>query len=332
MTRQRLNAQDAAAALGISVDAVRMRARRGSLESEHDANGRLYVWLDIDEPQPDSAALISELRAHNATLREQLAAERRANDENRRLLAAALERIPAIEAPAAPESPEPRESPVTFRVGRERADPGEEARGQQEPTERPRQRSSWRAPVDKLPSWQYLLGLGLIAGLLLVLTLDFFYKLDPAGIRTYLFWAVPAVFGFWVGLKRRHLSLWRNLFPIGLMAGATAAVATVPIQGTTGYSSLVEFSLSIILFIFVPTLMLYISGAIIGRAFQRRTAGAYASLTQDTEAPPSAPRHRTLGDRWSPRKQAILGFSGTVVAALVSVVGQIVVAGMGGGG
>jgi hypothetical protein len=49
-------------------------------------------------------------------LRDQLDKEREANRENRRLLAAALERIPAIEAP--PDTPsentaEERESPVT---------------------------------------------------------------------------------------------------------------------------------------------------------------------------------------------------------------------------
>ena len=57
------------------------------------------------------------------TLREQLSAERQAHAESRRLLAAALERIPAIEAPSdAPgasetsqgyESPDPRETPFT---------------------------------------------------------------------------------------------------------------------------------------------------------------------------------------------------------------------------
>jgi hypothetical protein len=48
-------------------------------------------------------ALISELRAHNDTLREQLEAERQGHAEARRLLAAALERIPPqLEAPQEP--------------------------------------------------------------------------------------------------------------------------------------------------------------------------------------------------------------------------------------
>jgi hypothetical protein len=48
--------------------------------------------------------LISEMRAHNQTLRKQLEAERQAHAEARRLLAAAFERIPALEAPGETES------------------------------------------------------------------------------------------------------------------------------------------------------------------------------------------------------------------------------------
>lgn len=118
--------QDAAEVLGISVDAVRMRARRGSLESEHE-NGRLYVWLDTDETTVRDATerirehvqnatereLIEDLREQVGFLRTQLEQEREANRENRRLLAAALERIPPqLEAPQDVPSDQ-RESTVT---------------------------------------------------------------------------------------------------------------------------------------------------------------------------------------------------------------------------
>ena len=47
-----------------------------------------------------TGALVESLQDQVSYLREQLAAERRANDENRRLLLAALERIPSqLEAP-----------------------------------------------------------------------------------------------------------------------------------------------------------------------------------------------------------------------------------------
>jgi hypothetical protein len=137
-TRQRLTVYEAAAALGITVDAVRSRIKRGTIAYEREG-GRVYVLLGTDESRPPRAqasdqptdqpggsnVLISELRAHNATLREQLeraneslAYERQAHAEARRLLAAALERIPPqIEAPRGEDSsqapPEPRESPET---------------------------------------------------------------------------------------------------------------------------------------------------------------------------------------------------------------------------
>jgi hypothetical protein len=58
--------------------------------------------------QSDGAALISAKDETIATLRDQLEAERQAHAEARRLLMAALERIPPqLEAPESTESPGP---------------------------------------------------------------------------------------------------------------------------------------------------------------------------------------------------------------------------------
>jgi len=92
---------EAARGLGISEDAVRMRVKRGTLDSERE-DGRLYVLLTPDpttDPTDRTDELIGDLRDRVLSLEEQLREERRANDENRRLLLAALERIPALEAP-----------------------------------------------------------------------------------------------------------------------------------------------------------------------------------------------------------------------------------------
>jgi len=62
----------------------------------------LYVLLNIDPtPEPERPHDGTHDRTSEliATLREQLEAERQAHAEARRLLMAALERIPAIEAP-----------------------------------------------------------------------------------------------------------------------------------------------------------------------------------------------------------------------------------------
>ena len=133
MTRRRVDLREAAEILDTSVDAVRKRIQRGTLESEK-ADGKVYVWLDDGAPRSDIDALISEMRAHNETLREQLEAERQAHAEARRLLAAALERIPAIEAPSdAPGGPETASE-----------EPGRGDEGRAEPQEPSEGRSWWR--------------------------------------------------------------------------------------------------------------------------------------------------------------------------------------------
>ena len=107
--RRRFTVAEASEILGITVEAVRGRIKRGTLDQERTDKG-VFVLLDTDQsddrPRPDidrlqsnSAALISAKDETIATLRDQLEAERQAHAEARRLLAAALERIPAVEAP-----------------------------------------------------------------------------------------------------------------------------------------------------------------------------------------------------------------------------------------
>jgi hypothetical protein len=90
-----------------------MRVKRGTLPSAREGS-RLYVLLNIDptpEPERPHDGGYDRTSELIATLREQLEAERQAHAESRRLLAAALERIPAIEAPESPESPGPTGTP-----------------------------------------------------------------------------------------------------------------------------------------------------------------------------------------------------------------------------
>ena len=103
--------QEAAEVLGTSVDAVRMRVRRGSLGSDKEPDGRVYVYLNDDSsetrPRPDGepAALISAKDETIAVLKEQLEAEREAHREARRIIAGLVQRVPALEAPAEPSTP-----------------------------------------------------------------------------------------------------------------------------------------------------------------------------------------------------------------------------------
>jgi hypothetical protein len=142
MTSRRLTVQEAAEVLGTSVDAVRMRVRRESLQSEKDPDGRVYVWVDEDSSETklgldgEPSMLISAKDETIHILTQQLEAERRANEENRRIIAALTSRIPAIEAP-----PDEREAAETARDEPERAAPHSDARDRQEGAQR---RSLWR--------------------------------------------------------------------------------------------------------------------------------------------------------------------------------------------
>jgi chromosome segregation ATPase len=119
---RRYAVREAAEHLGISVDGVRQRIRRGQLESEKDADGRVYVWLDIDENMSVDNSIQSVLESKDETIQhlsEQLSFLRSELERKDHLLAqmnanisALTERIPAIEPPAE-ESPDAPESPVT---------------------------------------------------------------------------------------------------------------------------------------------------------------------------------------------------------------------------
>lgn len=107
-----LDVAEAAQELGISTDAVRKRIARGTLKSDTQ-DGRRVVWRDdggSDESDtlkseiPASEALIEAKDAHIASLEKQLEAERRANEENRRIIAALTSRIPQLEAPSEPQN------------------------------------------------------------------------------------------------------------------------------------------------------------------------------------------------------------------------------------
>ena len=110
-TDQRLTVAQAAATLGITEGAVRSRIKRGTLPTTKQG-GTVFVLLgggtseanqrpDTEVPADRTHALIAAPEGQVVDLREQVRSERQAHAESRRLLAAALERIPPqIEAPS----------------------------------------------------------------------------------------------------------------------------------------------------------------------------------------------------------------------------------------
>jgi hypothetical protein len=149
--RHRVSVAEAARILNTTAEAIRSRIKRGTLPSTKES-GRVYVLLSPDQiplgqrpgtaqttDQSQSApdALISEMRGRIEDLRIQLESERAAHAEARRLLAAAMERIPPqLEAPS-----EPRESPEPATAGPVEPTPSEPTEGPQEGAE---PRSWWR--------------------------------------------------------------------------------------------------------------------------------------------------------------------------------------------
>jgi excisionase family DNA binding protein len=122
----RLTVAEAAKVLGITESGVRKRVQRSQIPHERDG-GRVWVWVSPgetrqaesrDEPvqsrdEPDqTASTFVQMLSRIEDLREQLAAERRANEENRRIIAALTSRIPELEAPRETASEKPSEAPA----------------------------------------------------------------------------------------------------------------------------------------------------------------------------------------------------------------------------
>jgi excisionase family DNA binding protein len=125
---ERLSVGEAAESLGVTRDAIHKRISRGSIRHEKGEDGRLYVYVDTSTTEADTskdASTDDRTDLLIAEMQDRIRALEEANRENRRIIAALTQRIPAIEAPESPESPGPSDTPP---------DLGAEA---QEGTERP---------------------------------------------------------------------------------------------------------------------------------------------------------------------------------------------------
>jgi hypothetical protein len=123
-TRRRLTVAQAAEALGVTVDAVRSRIKRETIDYVREG-GRVYVMLGADQgatstdqdfDQGDDHVADQPTNVHPGRgdrdelveeLRDRVRALEEANRENRRIIAALTSRIPEIEAPRGePHAPE----------------------------------------------------------------------------------------------------------------------------------------------------------------------------------------------------------------------------------
>jgi len=100
--------QEAAQRLWIKEDAILKRIQRGTLHHEKTPEGRVFVWVDAASDASQDAvkdeyrdasqdALLTAKDETIAALRERLAQANERDRENRRIIAALTQRIPAIE-------------------------------------------------------------------------------------------------------------------------------------------------------------------------------------------------------------------------------------------
>lgn len=152
MGEWRVSIREAADLLGVTSDAIRARLRRGTLRKETGPKGETIVVLDDDTTPPvgdttqhdddttPTSDYVLAVEKQVEILRIELEARNRELSEMRRLLAGALERIPAIEAPPDTGSGEAPGPPVSA------SESGDGTQGP--PEEKRRERSWWRRLIE----------------------------------------------------------------------------------------------------------------------------------------------------------------------------------------
>ena len=149
---ERLTVPEACEALGLSEGAVRKRVARGSLRSERDAQGRVWVVLDAatrrgaagqTAGQPggqEEPPLVEALRDQIGYLQRQVEEEREARRRADIMLTRLMDRLPELEAP--------QESPQEAQESPQRAPEGQDTSGthpgRQEPAQGQEARPWWR--------------------------------------------------------------------------------------------------------------------------------------------------------------------------------------------
>ena len=140
---RRVTMQEAAAELGLTVEAIRKRVQRGSMRSDKGEDGRRYVYLDESHNEVRVEAseepLVEELRDRVSSLEKMLEEEREARTEERRrhdtLMAQLMQRIPELEPPGSA-TQESRESPLRAEESPQGLTPTEPGDGPQKPSSR----------------------------------------------------------------------------------------------------------------------------------------------------------------------------------------------------
>jgi hypothetical protein len=338
VTDRRLTLRQAAAALDVSESAIRKRVARGTLRSDKGQDGRRYVYLDtVADQRADASAslerdaLISELRAHNGTLREQLEAERQAHAESRRIIAGLVERIQAIEAPQ--EVSETSEMVVKYP---ETTEPRAAASGPQSLQGRsPRVSPSddWDEATQasdafkRLSVWGYVLGVLLVGMTGFLMQLAVGYRIlqqfgpglpESEALKFVSAWSLPLLlpiaFGYQVGRRPRGSNFWRHVAVTALLAAAASFLPYAIfmfLMPQVGTSLLTSDEVSTIYLeatqMWLPVVLAFLSSTLIGNANRRRVAG-------------STPAAGFASKQWSPLALTVMGTVGVILAVVITAI------------
>jgi hypothetical protein len=149
-------------------------------------------------------------------------------------------------------------------------------------------------------------------------------------------WSMPGILGFWVGVRQRNLRLWSQIIPFGALVGVAAALGSswgnivFTYEGESLWQILsypdtfMIFLPMMLIFFLSPAWLLYVSGALIGNSWQRRrtrrTSGTTPAspVSGTTQGAAQQPRKDL-----SPAKQAMLGWGGAIISALITLIGTI---------
>jgi hypothetical protein len=333
VTDTRLTLRQAAAALGVSESAIRKRVARGTLRSDIGPDGRRYVYLDtVNDEGADAApyernALISELRAHNDTLREHLEAERQAHAESRRIIAGLVERIPSIAAPQ-----EPSDAAEAVEEEPERSEPRPDAMDPQTLQDRSpggRPAGDGDAATDGqdafrgLSVWAYWLGVILTGMTGFLMQSGVGYRIlqrfapglpESDALRFVSEWGLPLllpiVFGYLVGRRPRGSNFWRHVGVTALLAATVSflpyAMFTIPqVRISLQTSNEVTTIFFQVTQLWLPVALAFLSSALIGNANRRRVAGP-------------TPDAGFASKQWSPLAMTLMGTAGNILAAVIT--------------
>ena len=135
----RVTVAEAAERLGVKEQAIRKRIARGTLPSDKDSDGRVYVYIDNeseDEVQGDDTRDDTHLEALVDSLQDQIRFLREELARKDALMLNMTQTMRQLTAPVEEDTPEARESPVSPGPASPREDAGGAQTTGEEPSER----------------------------------------------------------------------------------------------------------------------------------------------------------------------------------------------------